>query len=496
MANVTSTVVGGSARVWSSEQNEIFRFMETGKGNLVVRARAGTGKTTTIIAALDFAPEAAILLCAFNKRIADELTSRISNGKAVAKTLHAIGFGIVRRYWTRVFVAKGRDREEQLTNAVCGARVPDAVKKLVSKLHGQGREINPHARTLGDLTDILYNFECEPDEQWSAEGYDAAYIETKALAAMELASQGAPNGIDFADMIFLPVRNRWMSKSYDLVIVDEAQDMTVAQLELAQGVCRGRFVVVGDDRQAIYGFRGADSESLDRLKTALNATELTLTTTYRCGKAIVAEAAKLVPDFRAGESNSAGIISALVGEKLTETVAHGDFVLSRTNAPLVSTAMSLLRNGKRARVAGRDIGTGLTVLVRKLAKGPAANSIPALLDRIRAWETKEADRYMRADREAQVELVHDKAEMLIEMATASNSVSDLTNRIEALFTDDGLGQNGVITCSSVHRAKGLEANRVFVLAYTLKQTNREEENIAYVAITRAKHELVYVSKAA
>jgi superfamily I DNA/RNA helicase len=51
----------------------------------------------------------------------------------------------------------------------------------------------------------------------------------------------------------------------------------------------------------------------------------------------------------------------------------------------------------------------------------------------------------------------------------------------------------MITCSSVHRAKGLEAERVFVLAKTLRTDNDEERNISYVAITRAKSSLVYVS---
>jgi superfamily I DNA/RNA helicase len=496
-------------RTWSEQQQAIFGWFRTPAtdevSHLVVRARAGTGKTTTIIEAVRYAPEQKILLCAFNKRIAEELNARLreSNPKAEAKTLHAVGLAIVKKYWTNVRVNFSNERADALAQQVCGSKVPDAIIRLVSKLHSKGREIAPHAKEAGDLIDIALNFECEPDEEWAMQGYDLAFVEQKALEAMELAATVKPvtTGIDGSDMIFLPVRNGWLFPAYDLVVVDEAQDMTVAQLEIARGICRGRIAVVGDDRQAIYGFRGADSGSLDRLKMELNAVELGLNVTYRCGQAIVDLAAELVADFTAGPNNPAGAIEALTYEKLVPTVSNGDFVLSRVNAPLVSIAMGLLRNGKRARIAGRDIGAGLKALVRKLATGTAKNSIPQFVAKVGTWEAREVARLEPslktvknpATVEAKIEALRDQAAMLVELADGAASVNDIANRIDALFTDDGLGQAGVITCSSVHRSKGLEANRVFVLAETIRRTTIEEQNIAYVAITRAKSTLVWVA---
>jgi superfamily I DNA/RNA helicase len=479
-----------ASRTWSAQQNEIFNWFATGAGHLVVRARAGTGKTTTIIEGINRAPEQNILLCAFNKRIAEELTARLNNPHAQAKTLHAVGYAVVRRYWEGLRIANGQDRANALTEKVCGPSCPDDIKRLVSKLHSLGREIAPHATNIGDLTEIAENYECVPEEGWTNEGFDVTYVESKALAAMALAAKVKPvdTGIDFSDMIFLPVRNRWLHKTYDLVVVDEAQDMTVTQLEIACGVCKGRICVVGDDRQAIYGFRGADSGSLDRLKGVLNATELGLTTTYRCGRVIVAKAAELVPDFEAGPANPEGILSALTSDKLIDTVALGDFVLSRLNAPLVSIAMSLLKSGKRTCIAGRDVGAGLKGLIRRMK----ARSIPELLSKIRVWEEREVKRVMLAGREERVEAIRDQADMLVSLTEGARGVTDVEAKIDALFTDNGLGQAGVITCSSVHRAKGLEANRVFVLASTLRRYNQEECNIIYVAITRAKTELVMV----
>lgn len=474
---------------WSTQQQAVFNWFETGVGHLVVRARAGTGKTTTIVEGINRAPEAKILLCAFNKRIAEELNARLSNGNATAKTLHAIGYACVRRYWENLRIASGSERADALAARVCSSTAPDAMKRLVAKLCTLGREIAPHARKVGDLTDIAWQFECVPDENWAADGFDDAWVEQRALQAMDLAAREKPQAIDFADMIYLPIRNKWLAKWYDLVVVDEAQDMTVAQLEIAQGVCKGRICVVGDDRQAIYGFRGADSGSLDRLKAGLDAAELGLTVTYRCRRAIVQLAAEIVPDFTCGDGVADGEVRVTDAEKLVDEIPLGAFLLSRKNAPLVSVAMALLRSGKRARVAGRDIGAGLKALVRKLK----ARTVPELIARLRAWETREATRFEKAGKDAKADAVHDQAETLLALLEGAKNVSDIEGRVDALFTDDGLGQAGVVTCSSVHRAKGLEADTVYVLADTLRSGQIEEDNIRYVAITRAKTLLVWVA---
>ncbi len=475
---------------WSKEQTAIFDWFAAGDpSDLVVRARAGCGKTTTIVEGSNRAPEKSVLICAYNKRIAEELMARVANPNVTVKTLHAVGYAAVRRFWENVKCSFGPDRETALAESVCGAKAPDAIKKLVAKLCTKGREILPHAVKAEELLDLAVTFELEPDEAWKDTIFTTLYVCAKAVEAMELAANVKPviTGIDGSDMIFLPVRNGWLHKSYDLVVVDEAQDMTVAQLEIARGVCRGRICVVGDDRQAIYGFRGADSKSLDRLKNELGAKELGLTTTYRCGRSIVELAATLVPDFKAGASHG-GAIETLLTDKLVSAAGPGDFILSRLNAPLVSIAMSLLRSGKRTRVAGRDIGAGLKTLIRKL-KG---RSVPDLLARIATWENKEVNRMISAKRMDRIDVIRDQAEMLVSLTDGAKNVEEVMARIDALFTDDGLGAAGLITCSSVHRAKGLEADRVFVLRETLRDHSQEELNIQYVAITRAKRTLVWV----
>ncbi len=513
-ATLEQTATG---RIWSDEQRAIFAWFKAEvlgqKPNLVVTARAGTGKTTTICEALRFAPETRILVAAFNTRIKDELARKLQTPNAEAKTLHAVGFACVRRFWENVRLEDGRNkgqRVEALVQAVCGGAAPDAIKRLVGKLCTKGREIAPHAKTVGELSDIMLEHDLLPDEEWEASGFGAAYVEAKALEAMELAASRKPAMIDFADMLYLPVRNGWLTKTYDLVVIDEAQDMTVTQLEIARGVCKGRICVVGDNRQAIYAFRGADSESLDRLKAELGAAELGLKTTYRCPRLIVEAAARIVPDYQAapgapeGEILSLPSIEALVAaaENTVDADGHGrDFILSRTNAPLAGVAMGLIRAKKRVRIQGRDIGAGLAALVRKLSTGKAAHSLPVFFERLSAWETREVLRAEKQGREDLTDGIRDKAETLRVVAEGATGPREVAVRLESLFADEGNG--GTIVCSSVHKAKGLEAARVFILRPTLcpklpkgkvrtpKQVI-EEANIQYVAVTRAMQTLVWV----
>lgn len=493
-----------SNHTWSGQQERIFDFFVNETGHLVVIARAGCGKTTTIVEAvlrwIAANPGRRVTVCAFNKKIELELVSRFIGHPVTVKTLHAIGLATVKRYWPTVRVNNPQKdpilRKDHLTQRVCGDRTPDAIKKLVTKLHTFAREIYPLAQAPEELLELAQEKGCAPDEEWAEQGFDVMYVAIKAIKAMALAEEKpVVTGLDYADMIFLPVRMGWLHATEDLVVVDEAQDMTNAKLAVARGICKRRMALVGDDRQAIYEFLGATADGLFKMAESLQATQLGLTVTYRCGKAIVALAAGMVPDFEAGPNNPAGQVISLPEGKLAETAAEGDFILSRTNAPLVSTAMALLRAGKRARVAGKDIGQDLQNLIKVISKG--ARSVPEFLTKLSSWTTQQIKRAEKAGRseeatEHAIEGILDRAEMLRNLADNARNVTEIGDRIEALFTDNGLGQAGVITLSSVHKAKGLEADRVFILAETLKNHTREEENIRYVAVTRAKTTLVWV----
>jgi len=267
-----------------------------------------------------------------------------------------VGFSFIRRNWTGVRIDD--ERAERIARDVMGQQAPDPMVKLVIQLASKGKGMCPFPKP-GQLAEIAIAHGLDADEEWEDEGWTVERLERDAQACMEraLAKDGT---IDFDDMVYVPVRNEWVRGWWDLVVVDEAQDMNAAQLLLALGACRdeGRIAVVGDDRQAIYGFRGADSGSLDRLKSELAATELGLTITYRCPSSVVALAARLVPDYRAAPTAPAGIVRTIPEDGIAAQAQPGDFVLSRKNAPLVGVCLRLLRRGSAPACRGRTSAAG------------------------------------------------------------------------------------------------------------------------------------------
>lgn len=339
---------------------------------------------------------------------------------------------------------------------------------------------------------MIYELDLVPEPHVEAGGWTCARLARIALCGMELALTRSSK-IDFADMVYLPLRLNWIYGMYDLVCIDEAQDMNAGQLELARRICKpkGRIVVIGDDRQAIYGFRGADSNSLDRLKIELNAKEMNLTVTYRCPRLVVELAAGLVPDILARPDAPTGTVLTMQAEELHQHVRPGDFVLSRSNAPLAKACLALIRKGIRAKISGRDIGQRLLNVAKRLK----AYDMVTFYTKLGEWAQREIARAKKANRLGRVQLIRDQADTIRALLFGLKDVNGLYTRIEEMFGDPSAS---MVQCSSVHRAKGLEADRVFILQDTLYpgkngRDRQEEANIEYVAITRARDTLVWVN---
>lgn len=535
--------------------------------HLIIEALAGTGKTTTLVQGLNrlmgqsvaihpSPQQRAIWEClelskgsaksacfvAFNKSIAQELQVKVPVG-CEAMTLHSLGMRALMFEYGPLTLQENRNlallsKVLQVipdtlirTDAelVCTVdRITSLCKKNLSNIDSDGAEIPVNssrwAAIIDDLADY-YEVELNGDRQRVIEAVPKVIEESKRVGLY----------IDYDDMVWLPVTLRLPVRAYDLLLVDEAQDLSRCQQALAFRAGR-RLVFCGDSRQAIYGFAGADARSMAYLKETLEASAngcqvLPLTITRRCGRAIVAEAQKIVPEFEAHKDNCQGFIrhmvfkpdprsnKMIIGDWIdawedgdmsrvaefensvpyTKIVQDNDMVLCRCNAPLISECFKFLKMGRKATIQGRDIGKNLVKAVRKIK----ATNIPELILKFgQMTNTAIAkERAKRNPREYHIIALQDRADCVACLAEGTDSIEELVNRVDRLFTDN-TEQCG-IRLSTIHKAKGLEAKRVFLLeppgatvphpmaksAWQLEQ----EINLRYVAITRAIEELVYVS---
>jgi len=499
--------------------------------HVVVVARAGTGKTTTLVegvrlmlghpttlvpspqqaAVWDALKQSAgmpsVCFLAFNKAIAEELQRRVPRG-CDAKTNHSLGFGVVRARFGNVKV--NQYRVDDLIESITGVeirllrRTRGTMLKATRELVGLAKMnlATPDAEGLSALASH-YNVELYDDAgDYTDEVFDL--VPRVLDACLHPEKDGC---IDYDDMVWLPVALDLPVRPYDVLLVDESQDLNRAQQALVRKAGK-RLVLCGDPRQAIYGFAGADAESMPRMIRGLSAdargcTVLPLTVTRRCGRAIVAAAQQTVPDFEAHESNPAGLVGSKKwrDEGAEFWVRHarpGDMVLCRTNAPLISWCLRLIRQGVKAVIRGRDVGQGLISLVHKAKAGSVAQ-LEAFVHEWAAAETRKEGAKRNPD-EGKLIAIEDKASCVLAFADGADSVEAVVGRIERVFSDRD--NEPAVQFSSIHKAKGLEARRVFILqpkaggvphpmARTAWQAE-QERNLLYVAITRAIDELFWV----
>lgn len=471
-------------RVWSNFQQAIFRDVAEGEGHTVVLARAGTGKTSTIMHSLTMIPRGlSTLVCAFNKSIEKELAARVQRaGLSVeVKTLHAFGFrAIGRAFRPQLNEYKVRDILDKLVPGDDKREMRDELRRCISLCKGCLIEHDDLDGVDGVCIDYSIDAGEKPDER-------IVFCKI-VLDAMSICARNTKE-VDFDDMVWLPVvldLNVWQ---FDRVFVDETQDLNAAQIELMLKACKtgGRICVVGDDRQAIYSFRGADSSAIPNLTRRLDAKVLPLSITYRCARSIVALAAESVPDFEAAPGAIDGEILHATDADVVAGAQAGDFILSRTNAPLVKHCLALLANGTAAAIQGRDVSAQLLKVVKK----SKAKTIPDLAEWLNGWRKRECERMLRKDPDADTTRITDTADCIDALCEGETSVAGVVAKIQALFSDTD--ETRRVTLSSTHKAKGLERDRAWILADTYRPTrSQEESNLWYVAITRAKTTLFLV----
>ena len=295
--------------------------------------------------------------------------------------------------------------------------------------------------------------------------------------------------IDYDDMVWFPFVYNLSIGKYDVIFVDECQDLSknmIAMILKAKKI-DGRIIFTGDKFQSLYKFRGADSNSVNNILNLTGAKTLPLSISYRCPKKIVELCNKYVPEMEYAPNAKDGEILNIKLSNLEKEVKPGCIVLSRTNAPTIKLAMQFIRHGIKANIRGRDIGNGLSFLVKR--------SNAKTVDKFQSWIDKwyEKERQRLLEKRYDTSVIDDKYECINNLCEASNSIDELKQNINDLFSD--ADENNIVLFSTVHKFKGFQRDNVFILDYTFfAENSQEEKNVRYVALSRTKDKLYFVKK--
>ena len=464
------------------EQTAIIAVAQSTKDNLMVRALAGSGKTSTIVHIAGALPHVDILCLAFNKSIATEMAERLP-AHCTSSTFNALGH----RAWAneidkRIFINRNKMFEilSDYMNQVPEDEVSYLRPQFTHILHtlNEAKHLGyvPSPETYTKATSLITTEAFFESTEYILNHSAQRAVNACIRTSIEQAYQGT---LDFNDQIYMPALFPCHFDIFGLVIVDEAQDLSAINHKMLEKLARYRIIAVGDPAQAIYGFRGAHTDSMDRLQDKFFMRELPLTISFRCPKAIVQHVQWRVPDMRAWEGNPEQGSIAHWAEWSVHDIPSSAAILCRNNAPLYAIALTMLANGIRPNLGGRSIVGGLRTIMRKL--GPSHMSRTESLDALNDWEEEQLSKRRSKG------TVHDQGQCIRAILRQCDTLGDA---LELLYTLEN--SRGNIQLLTGHRAKGLEFSDVFFLDEELVGEEEQDPNVRYVICTRALSTLTYI----
>lgn len=511
----------------SELQKRIFDWVCHGEGSAIISATAGSGKTTTIVESLKYVPPGKrVLLLAFNKGIVETLTRKVNDDEVFIKTFNALGYGA----WRSVY--PGTELDPKKVWSIIDSVINDdserrkygaSVKRLVGLAKAEGftdKNTEKDWISLIDLHDlgndldipnlIILSVSVLARSTESAVGLKQGSNDATLSLGDDERVVLHKNVIDFDDQQYMPVLLGLQFRKFDFIFTDEAQDVNRIQREIIRRSLapNGRLCAVGDERQAIYGWRGSGTDSIKEIEREFNAARLPLSISYRCPLAVVAEARKVFPDVPSDKldliiQSAPGALPGAVtgiGGYSHETFQPQDAILCRNNAPIFTLAYSLLRAGVTVKINGKEeIGKGLKAVIKRVTRNPD-EELTEFAEKLSDFATRELKRLEAGKRYEAADRFNDKIETIEMLAgrldSRQRTVAALVNAIDELSED---APNAVLL-STIHRAKGLEFDRVYILdsfripsRYAVQPWMKEQErNLLFVAITRSKSSLTYI----
>ena len=397
----------------SEYQKRILDFIKYENGNLLVDAKAGSGKTSTLVLIADeiIKQNKKCLFLAFNKSIVEELKTKIISDSCQIKTLHSLGLSFLRS-----FLYKKHGENYVIDIDQHDEQIKQEVEKLFEVYCRQDFNIANAEMGSDDRDDLYYNllrevasmvnysrlYNCnyhEPEQLydlapklcWYLKDYED-YGMKRFPEIVEKVIDGIKESFEnpvkdeadiphyrvtYTDMIYFPclykMRPPFSLRTFlDYVLIDETQDLSVLQqmfVKLFVGY-NTRMIAVGDEKQAIYGFAGADTKSIKNLKKNFDLTELPLNICYRCPKNVIKLAQDIVPSIDWNHKREDdGIVEFIDDSNLKDKLQPGDVILARRNNDLVRLYKKLVLDEKISiKFKNQEMVTTIVNEIKKVIK--------------------------------------------------------------------------------------------------------------------------------
>lgn len=495
----------------SQYQDEIFDEVSNGVGNIVIKAAAGSAKTTTIIKCMEIiGDDKKILFVAFNRAIVetvkDKLQGNVKN-KHIS-TFHSIGQKICMEN-------KGENRMElneyKYTNYI-NEHINELTDEDVESLGKNKKKYMSNIKHLVDYCRYYLEYKRKGISK-IADKYGITPVRDEFDVVSKILAWGMSNldTIDYTDMVWLPNANNYNTKSlYDWILIDEAQDTSIAEQRLiAKCKRRGcRVITCGDDAQQINVWAGSTEDAIKEFMKDKKTKQMSLPISYRCPKKIVKLAAMYSDNIQVAPDAIEGEVRYDVSKNLPY---NGDMVLCRMTAPLIDLHLHYIRCNKKSYIKGSEIikenyldliDSCNSKFVDKnceLSDGLYARLNEKLMSTFRKvkydYGIDDDDAYYHPS----VVSMYDTIMGIKIFAEGCTFVDEVNDKISTILNGD-LTEG--VQLSTIHKAKGLEADNVYILCSSLMPSKlavkdweiKCEKNLVYVAITRAKKTLSYIDE--
>lgn len=497
----------------TEEQQAILRAVlsnepPTGKRkSYIINAVAGSGKSTTckmIIQALT-GRSCSLGYTMFNTATVQDFKVKMGQTPCKIGTAHSFGMAALRRKFPTCKL-----NEDKLFDAVngvltMGRKHPQfylkaACRKLVELGQASGIgipeiEASEYKKSWRDLI-AHHDFEFE-------DGIDEDVLIDAAERVLKIMTLDT-TCYTFAEQLYLPMYYNASYERFDYLMVDENQDTNLIRMFSYERMLKpwGALIAVGDEAQSIYGWQGAGIDAMQWVKDRFKCESLNLTECFRCDQDIVAMASRFVPQIRPSKGKPPGEVVTvdyqMFCDSMVRDVSDKEAVLCRFNAPLVDLALKFVSWNKPVLLLGKDLAVQLSNLDMRFDGG-----YDERLAQLEVWFNIEYRKVVEKGNSP--EYIYDRYQAMRSVyehcRMEKMTPGEVQGFINYIFARDP--QEGRTTFSTVHKAKGREWPTVYLLGWRDYMPSKfvppvgwqmkQEENLQYVAITRAMHNLVLIN---